>query len=248
MGRIQTQVLDGDGPGALAHEGDVVRVPAESGDVGPDPAKGSQLIIQAEVAVPAVLVLYPLMGEISQGPHPVVGHDRHGPPPGPAAAVEGVLGIEAGVEAAAVEEQDHGSALGLVGGVDVQVQAVLAVGELAALPVLLLIEQPYRVLQMLVDGPILGAAGAEGCGVQHPVPSRHRLRVLEPPGPPEGHPPEFQARSVIQPPYLAQGRAPCDFFDERLHSSPFILINLSFDLSNPATCAVDLTPYGSAAR
>ena len=126
---VQTQVLDGDGPGALAHDGDVVRVPAKGADMGFHPAKGGELVVQAKVPVPAVLGLYLFMGEIPQRPHPVVGEDRHGPPLGQGAAIEGALPVEAGVEAAAVEEQDHRGSLGPVGGVNIQVQAVLGIGE-----------------------------------------------------------------------------------------------------------------------
>ena len=91
--RVQAQILDGDGPGALAHEGEIVRVTAEGGDVVPDPTDSGQLIVQAEVPVPAVSLLDLLMGEIPQGPHPVVGEHRRHAPRRVAAAVEGALGV-----------------------------------------------------------------------------------------------------------------------------------------------------------
>ena len=198
-------------PALWPQQGDVVRVPAEGADVGLHPAKGGELVIQAEVPVPAVLGLYLFMGEIPQRPHPVVGEDRHGSPLGQGAAVEGALPVETGVEAAAVEEQDHRGSLGPVGGVDIQVQTVLGIGEVDALPVLPLVEEPHRVLQMLMDGPVLGAAGAEAGGVQHPVPAVHGLGVLKPPRLPEGHPLKRQTPAIVQAPYHSQGRLPYRF-------------------------------------
>ncbi len=176
---VQAQILDGDGAGALAQQRDVVSVAAEIADMGLDPADGAELIVQPEIAFPAVFLPDLLMAQIAQGAHPVIGEYRNDPPGSQAGSVEGLLPVDAGVEAAAVEKEHDRAALRLLRRIDIQVQTVLAVTEAAAFPVFPLVKAAGRMLQVLVPAPVLRTGIARCGGVQHALPALPELRVGE---------------------------------------------------------------------
>ena len=82
MVRVETQILDGDGPGALAQERDVLAVAAEVRDVCLHPAHSRELVVQAEVPVPPGAAADLLMGQVAQHAQAVIGKHRHDPAPG----------------------------------------------------------------------------------------------------------------------------------------------------------------------
>ena len=222
VGRVDAEILNGHGPGALAHEGQVLRVAAEVRDVGLYPAQGGELVVQAEVALPAVPGLELRMGQVAQNAHPVVGEDGDDAFFRQGGAVEGALPVEARVEAAAVEKQDHRGVLRLVGRVDVQIQTVLVIGEIQPLPELPLVEAAGGVVQMLVDRPVLGAAGAEPGGVKHALPALHGLGVGKALRPGKGKTPELPAAAVVQPPQGSAGGFQQNGF--HLHQARFLCV------------------------
>ena len=200
---VQAHILHRDGPGALAHNGDVVAVAAEVGDVLLHPPDGRQLVVQAEVAVPAVLRLYFPVGQVAQHPHPVVGEHGDDAPRRQRPAVKGGFAVHPRVEPAPVEEHHHRAGGGAMGRVNVQVEAVLVIGKMEPLPEFLFEKPACGVFQMLVPRPVLGAAGAEPGGVQLALPARHRLRVAKPLRPGVGHAQKGPAVLPPQPPHIA---------------------------------------------
>ena len=192
IGVVETEILDRDRPGALPEERDILSVPAEIADMPLDPADRRHLVVQAEIAVAAKLLLDVLVRQIAQRAEAVVGKYRDDPALCQFAAVKGAFAVDAGFKAAAVEEEHDRAVFCLLRRVDVQIQAVLAVNKNAALAKLALIEAKGRVFHMLVPGAVLRAGRAERRRVQHAVPVLHRGGICKTLRSRIGHAQEFK--------------------------------------------------------
>ena len=167
--------LDAAGARALAQDRDVVRIPAECGDVGMDPFERGDLVQEAVVAGNVVRTLrgQERMDQEAEDAEPVVDRDQDDALLGPDLAVElGLVPPAAGV-GAAVDPHRHRQLLARLArgrGPDIQVQAVLA---------------EFRILPVEFTGP--GVAGivvdlhgarAEGVGHLHAFPGNDGLGFL----------------------------------------------------------------------
>ena len=70
-----------------------------------------------------------LKGKVAEDPDPVIYEHAHYSPGGQALAVEGLLAVAARVEAAAVYKDDNRAVFSVLRRIDVEIQAVLIVGE-----------------------------------------------------------------------------------------------------------------------
>ena len=138
-----------------------------------------QLVVQPEIPLPAVFLFDLRVREIPQDTDPVVDEDRDDPAFRVLPAAERLFRIRAGVEAAAVNEDDDRTVFRLLRRVNVQIQAVLVIVEGKPVPELLMVKAPHRIFQLREIHPVLRAGRAEGGCVKLALPAAYRLRVAE---------------------------------------------------------------------
>ena len=143
-----------------------------------DPLESAQLVIQAIVAGVARLLGQLGQAHIAEQAEAVVDGDANDPLAGPGRLVKSLFPAGAAHICAAVDVDDDRRFLGVVGGPDVQVLAVLAVSVIQPLAELDVIEGIAAVFILRGKGVVLHGAGAELAGIIDAVPVGHLLGVL----------------------------------------------------------------------
>ena len=158
---------------ALAHDGHVVRIAAKSGDVVMHPLNGTQLVEQAVVAGEASLFLELGQTHETHRAEAIVQRNTDHAFGRPYRAVEVLFVSAAAGEATAVDIDEYRqfvAFLGGIGGEDVQEQTVLAVGVNITLAELIVIEDLFQVLFLVVERAWLVGAGTVLSGIIYAIP------------------------------------------------------------------------------
>ena len=147
---IEAKVLDRDRPGALPHEGDLVRIAAEIFNVFLHPAQSLQLVVQTEVAVSLITLLNLFVTEVAKDPDPVIRKDSDDPSFGQLETAERLFAVGTGIETAAMKKQEHRTIRGFLWRIDIEIQTIFIILKVDPFPKLPVIETAFRHIEMRV--------------------------------------------------------------------------------------------------
>ena len=177
--RAAGQQLHAGGTCALTHNGDVLRVTAEGGDVVLDPPDGGQLVKQTVVAGMSGFLLQLGQAGKAPGAQAVVDGHTYNAPGWPDGTVKMLFVAAAAGVAAAVDVHQHRHLfLDSFRSEDIEEQTILAVGEIAALAELIIVENFLLIFCLCEIGSGLVAGGTVLGGIVHALPACDGLGIF----------------------------------------------------------------------
>ena len=176
-------MLDGNGTGTLSEQCDIVRIASEAAYEPLHPAQCRPLVIQAEIAVPAVFPVYLFMCQIAEDPDPVIYKNGDDAALCQLIAAERFFFIGSGIETAAVDEHRDRTVPCIRRCIDIQVQTVFVISERQAFPEFPVVKQTLGIIQLREELPVLRTGTAKRRCIYGAFICIDHLRIAETPRP-----------------------------------------------------------------